>query len=226
MGKNKKKADANRARKQARRNAKQKAHAKKRAVSGSRFSQFGASRTAIREAPFDQAMVSETLFEAGIGYVLVTRALDNGQIAAGYFLLDVHCLGVKDSFLAITDRKTIEDRIMRMPQPLAPISEAEAFKLIHDAIAYGRDLGFEPDGSFVDASLVLRELTPGECDKKFTFGKDGMPFYVQGPNHGPAKATRIVRQLLKRCGRGNFHYLLELSDLPNDIEEPLITDAE
>jgi hypothetical protein len=44
-----------------------------------------------------EAYRSNNLFEVGCGYVVVSRFKANGRVEAGFFLLDVFCLGVKDA---------------------------------------------------------------------------------------------------------------------------------
>ena len=47
---------------------------------------------------------------------------------------------------------------------------------------------------------------------KFTYGQDGRPYYIRGPNESTVQAKKIVNQLDKRCGEGNFDFLVMLDD--------------
>jgi len=57
------------------------------------------------EAPIHEALVPAKLFEVGIGNLFFSRALPDGRIALGSFLLDVFCLGVKNAFVTIVARE-------------------------------------------------------------------------------------------------------------------------
>ncbi|HCJ33979.1 MAG TPA: helix-turn-helix domain containing protein, partial [Ktedonobacter sp.] len=52
----------------------------------------------------------------------------------------------------------------------------------------------------------------GELEEPYqlTFGKDGKPFFVAGPRDN---AARIVKQLEKTAGPGNFDYVAMLGAL-------------
>jgi len=97
---------------------------------------------------------------------------------------------------------------------LRPAAHSYARKLIDDSIAYARDLGSEPHPDFRDASVMLGDIDTGECSEEFTFGHEGKPFYVSGPNHSESTARRIVAHLKNRCGPEGFHYLGGVGDPP------------
>ena len=60
-----------------------------------------------------EALRSAELFDAGIGYVIVSRYKADGRVEAGYFLLDVFCLGAKDaSFERFESHAEFEDSLL------------------------------------------------------------------------------------------------------------------
>src|SRR3954470_1751835 len=73
----------------------------KRMLEASSASLVGRIRVAAKGSVV-RCMMSSTLFEIGIGHVIVARALPSGLLGCAYFLLDVFCLGVKDVFYAET----------------------------------------------------------------------------------------------------------------------------
>ena len=62
------------------------------------------------KAPIHEALVPAKLFEVGIGNLFFSRALPDGHIALGCFLLDVFCLGVKNAFVTIVARDEYAQR--------------------------------------------------------------------------------------------------------------------
>ena len=71
----------------------------KRMLEASSASLVGRIRVAAKGSVV-RCMMSSTLFELGIGHVIVARALPSGLLGCAYFLLDVFCLGIKDVFYA------------------------------------------------------------------------------------------------------------------------------
>ena len=51
---------------------------------------------------------------------------------------------------------------------------------------------------------------------KYTYGKEGKPFYMNGPYESPADIDRILNTLTKKCGAGGFDTVLRLTDEMDD----------
>lgn len=84
----------------------------------------------------------------------------------------------------------------------APIDLAN--HLVWGAVAYARELGFEPHPDFAAAA---RHLDPLTGPSAIGFGCDGTPHYVQGPYDD---ADHIMRTLRERVGVDNFHCTVEV----------------
>lgn len=207
MAKDKRRIAKNRARKKARQAIRKKQKQQQTDARG-RFARMGCTRGELSRSPIHAAYVGDSVFSQGIGHALISRELTDGRIAAGVFLVDAYCLGVKDAFLmvqsAIEFHDTLEHRFMK--NDLKTVTPAYAAKLVHGAVAYARDLGFDPHPDYRDASVVLGDIDPDECDETFTFGKDGKPFYFAGPHDSHGMAQRIATQLHNRCGPDGAHY--------------------
>ncbi|MGB7836870.1 MAG: hypothetical protein WBL40_02040 [Terrimicrobiaceae bacterium] len=171
-----------------------------------------------------EALRSAQLFDSGCGYLVVSRFKADGRVEAGFFLLDVFCLGVKEAgfhrFNSITDyRESLLDRLFHCEEPVR-MTPASARKLAEDAVSYARGLGFSPGIDYKKASRVFGGITTADCEEEFVFGKDDKPFYIQGPSDSPARAERILRALEARCGEGGYHYIVAADDSePLDGEE-------
>jgi len=85
----------------------------------------------------------------------------------------------------------------------APIELAR--EVVFGSIAYARDLGFEPHPDFAAAEA---HLGPWNGPSTITFGKQGKPFYISGPNDNP---RTIIRTLERSGGTGNFDFI-DISD--------------
>jgi hypothetical protein len=171
-----------------------------------------------------EALRSANLFDCGCGYVVVSRFTD-GSVEAGFFLLDLFCLGVKDAgfhhFYSMADyQENLLDRLFPDGNPVR-MTPAAARKLTEDAIRYARGLGFSPGADYKKASRVFGGITTADCAEQFVFGKDGKPLYIQGPSDTPARVGRILRALDARCGEGGYQYIVSADDFEflDDEEE-------
>lgn len=206
----------------ARKAAKRKKHAVevRRAAEGSLTSMSGKRLMQLAAtSPVHECLAPVELFERGIGTVVVSRRLPNDDLVTSVFLLDVHCLGVKNAFFTIgstVDYRNLVHRVSEREQ-IQPIDPACARKLVEGAEAYARDLGFSPHPDYFSSAVIFGDIDAGECETEYVFGKDGKPFYVSGPYDTPAKVKRIVDTLTRRCGVGNFDYMALVGE-PDDLQ--------
>jgi hypothetical protein len=159
--------------------------------------------------PLHQCLIPRVLNEQGIGSVVISRKMPNGEIAAGFFLVDIYCLGLKNCFFAVVPQGTYEQRIGQLAEKEgAEFAEpACAVKLIEDAVAYAEGLGFHPHRDYLTVKGIFGSIDPTACPKEFEFGKDGKPFYVSGPNETQADSERIIATLTRRVGPDGFHFM-------------------
>ncbi|HEY9435557.1 MAG TPA: hypothetical protein VI260_29215 [Blastocatellia bacterium] len=168
-------------------------------------------------APVYECYVADEIFDRemdqGIGQVIVSR-LSRGQVAAGIFMIDAFCLGVKDAFAFFRSREDFDNMLvpsMRQNMHLRKVEPAYAKKLILDAIAYARNNGFEPHKDYRLASKVLRDIDETTCKTEFTFGKDGKPFYITGPNDSEARSKQVINTLHRRFGSDGYHFMVGMA---------------
>jgi hypothetical protein len=73
--------------------------------------------------------------------------------------------------------------------------------LVFGAIAYARDLGFEPAAGF---EACASQLGPWAGPSAIRFGCDGKPLFIQGPYDD---AAGVMKTLARSAGQGNFDFL-------------------
>jgi len=144
----------------------------------------------------------------GLVSVLVTRQERYGRVRLCGWLVDVYCLGVKDVIgPRIMDERRASDLTRSFfaayqARPLeAPLELAQ--HLVFGAVAYARSLGCEPAPDF---AATTDQLGSWAGPAAIRFGRDGKPFFVQGP-HDDADA--ILRTLQRSVGRDNFTFLVQ-----------------
>jgi hypothetical protein len=161
------------------------------------------------DAPIHECLMAERLFDLGLGSVIVSRRLPNGFIGAAVFLVDVFCLGIKDAFYSRLSPAAYAQRLAHLQyETFQPIEPACARKLVEEAEAYARDLGFPPHPDYQRARQIFGDLEATACPEHFIFGKDGKPFFMSGPSDTPARCRRILDTLTQRCGPDGFHFMV------------------
>lgn len=153
----------------------------------------------------------------GIGPVMVVRKLRNKRTAS-LFLVDYYCLGVKnaESFTFSSDQRYREMKTVAFSQfdeGTQEISLEQAQAIVFGAEDYARQLGFEPHRDYAKAKGILGERP--DALPELTFGRNGQPFYFDGPYDNPQK---VIKTLEKSVGAGNFHYMLN-AGMSSDSDE-------
>lgn len=163
-------------------------------------------------APVHECYVSGDLFEKGMGSAIVSKVASHGQIVWATFLLDTWCLGVKNAYIALKTPSEFQHNLRRTAEtsPLVMKPAAYVKKLVLDAEAWARGLGIEPHPDYAEAKRILIDIDAGHCTEQFVFGKDGKPFYYQGPHDSPIKIKHIMNALMRSCGPGRFDYMLRV----------------
>ena len=85
---------------------------------------------------------------------------------------------------------------------------ARARKLIRDAAAYAAGPGLPAAKDTPAIEAIFGDVDASACTETFTFGKDGKPFFVSGPNDTPARIRAITRTLQASRGGGGWNFLV------------------
>jgi hypothetical protein len=162
---------------------------------------------AAGQAPVKACIVSDGLFDDGMGQLVLARTLPSGMVAISCFLIDAWCLGIKDAFFVVMTPQKFRDRIDELgrQQPFHDIDPSVARKLLHDAAVYAAGFGLAPSGAFAQAEAIFGDIPMAM--ETFPFGKDGKPFFMSGPHDSPARIRRILETLVKRVGPDGFDFI-------------------
>jgi hypothetical protein len=148
----------------------------------------------------------------GLVLVLVARRHRWDKVSVCSFLTDVYCLGVKN-VIGPNIQDELGLRQFRDASYSAHIDGAQkapiglAQHLVFGAVEYARGLGFEPPADFGPAA---DHLGAWQGPSAITFGNNGKPFYISGPNDNP---RAVIKTLERAVGPSpNYEYLIGLSD--------------
>ncbi|MFA3843434.1 hypothetical protein [Streptomyces aureus] len=154
------------------------------------------------------------------GLVAVLVAADSTRstkVQVAGFLLDVWCLGVKN---ALASEPMSESRLaghrglyFSAYEGHVPVPADLARALVFGAAAYARGFGFEPEGElaeeFTEAAVLLGEPAG---PSPIGFGRDGRPFFVNGPYDDP---EAVLRTLRRAVGDDGFHFEVAFPEQPS-----------
>jgi hypothetical protein len=164
------------------------------------------------DKPLHECLIPRVLYEQGIGNVVISRKMPNGDIAAAFFLVDIYCLGVKNCFFTIIPPGVYAQRIANSVQKEGAefAMPACAVKLIIGAVSYAEGLGLHPHMDYFSVKGFFGSIDPTTCPKEFEFGKDGKPFYIVGPNETQEDSEKIMAALTRKVGSDGFHYMVRM----------------
>jgi len=167
-----------------------------------------------KNSPIEGCLIRKNIFSEGIGTAIVSRKMPNSRLGIGVFLLDVWCLGVKNTYFSVLSEDEYTERIKEISahEILENIHPSCARKLIEQCINYSDGLGFKPHKDFKISRQLLVDIDPTVCPIQYVFGKDGKPFYISGPNENLNQSNKIIKSLLQHCGEGNFDYLMSVTE--------------
>jgi hypothetical protein len=148
----------------------------------------------------------------GLAAVLVARADRSSRVTLCGFLVDVYCLGVKNTLGPLTvSSSAVHDRSRRFfggfPDLPRSVPLELAQHLVHGAVAYAASLGFDPHEEY---PAVQPFLGPASGPCPIRFGRDGTPWYIAGPYDN---ARDVIATLDRTVGAGNYQYIVGVPTL-------------
>ena len=167
-------------------------------------------RKRSRTLPIYKCWAMEGWEEIGKTHIIVSRKHVNGNISFCFYLVDIFCLGVKDTFFHFNTEETdLMDRISNENQEVEfkEISYTLAHNIIFSAIEFAEEYGFQPQKDFTRTTRYFLEEDNERVEyMDIECGRNGKPMYINdGEDESTAK--RIINQLEKTAGKGNFEYI-------------------
>jgi hypothetical protein len=158
------------------------------------------------QAPIRFCLLTEALFDAGIGTLIVARGATPHHLTFGSFPLDVFCLGIKDVMFDSreSDEFNMHVEVADAGSPIASVDPCDARKLLRDLAAWSQSIGFPPHRDFAAVERIFGDVSADASEVGFQFGRDGKPFYMPGPFESATLIRRRIEQLQKHLGDDGF----------------------
>lgn len=164
--------------------------------------------------------VSKDMKKYGEGHVLVSRLHKGGKVSVAFYLLDIYCLGVKDTFYKLRmDDYEFEQLLWTLQsENVEECTYEEAHNWVYGAVAFAEEAGIQPHRIFNLTQYMLEEDTDEIPLMEFEFGKNGIHFLVA---HSNLEASKYLPTMKAHLG-DNFEVLIEdgedIHDADNDDE--------
>lgn len=181
-------------------------------------------RKKARSLPIFECLVNTGWHENGVAHVIVARNHTNGNITACMYMVDIFCLGIKNTkYLFNVSETDYEERKASMENvDYESISYTLAHNIVFAGLEYAEEYGFKPHKDFASTTQFMLEEDTEEIELiDIECGKDGKPFYICGPYDDQKKINKVLGQLEKTAGPGNYDYILGQDDESeeHDVED-------
>jgi len=168
--------------------------------------------------------VTKDIDKAKMGHVIVTRKHTGGRISMAAYLVDMACLGVKDSFYRLRmDDWEFDEFLDDRRDMFRECSYEEAHNRVWGSIAWAEEAGIRPDKSFQFTQYMLEEDTDDVPLIEYEYGRDGKHFLTC---RSELEASRYLPLMRQHLGEGNYHYIIGIGDPGFDDEEEEDDDLE
>ena len=169
-------------------------------------------RQKARNLPIYECLVNAGWEDSKMVSVVVSRVHASGNITAGFFLVDLYCLGVKNStYFFNYSPVEYEEQIQKiMHLDINKISYELAHNIVYAGLDYASDLGLNPHKDFTSLTRFMLEEDTEEVELiEIECGRNGKPFYMQGQFDSEQMVKRVLAQLERSVGKGNYDFALD-----------------
>jgi len=182
-------------------------------------------RQRARNLPIFECWVNTGWSEGGLAHVFVARNHSNGNITLGIYLVDLKCLGVKDAAWRFNIPESEYRELLQYSKDtmeLEPIQYSLAHNIVFAGVEFADEYGFKPHRDFSSIVQFILEEDSDEIELiDIECGNEGKPLFIQGPYDDHAKTARILAQLEKTAGPGNYFFIngIDPDDEEDDFDE-------
>lgn len=180
-------------------------------------------RQKAKNLPIYECLVNENWKEEGLVHVHIARQHSNGNITHAFYLVDLYCLGVKDTGFRFNDSiSEYEELRERMDdnENFVQCSYALAHNIVYAGWIYGEELGFKQHKEFVFITQFMLEDDTDEIEFiDIECGKEGRPFLIRSNFMLSTEFNKHRKHLEAKFGEDGFEWADESNEEFDDYEE-------
>ena len=180
-------------------------------------------RKKARTLPIYECRINETWEDTHLAQISFARSHINGNITACFYLVDLMCLGVKDTdYMFNVPFHTYREQIEKINDrlPATDIAYELAHNIVYAGVEFAWEYGFKPHKDFTSITRFMLEEDTDDIELiEIECGINEKPMYMRGPFDDDLKVKKIIAQLEKTAGPGNYSIIDEDEDYDNDYED-------
>jgi hypothetical protein len=171
-------------------------------------------RQKSRNLPIVDCFINSNWRESSMATIFIVRQHANRNVTSCMYLVDLNCLGVKDTgYKFNAPYEELESKLkdgQKFYFNFIKISYPLAHSIIYAGVEFAEKFGFMPCKDFTSITAYFLEedtddipLIDIEC------GVDGgKPMYTNTGFDSPSREKQILAQLERTTGAGNYHFML------------------
>ena len=179
-------------------------------------------RKKARLLPIHECWINADWEDSGMANIVIARRHTNGNITFCLYLVDLLCLGVKDSFYKFNITETeYRNFLEKLEEEMGMkiVDYALVHNIILSGVEFAEEYGFKPYKDFTSVTEYMLEEDTDDIELiEIECGRDGKPLYIQGPFDGAVKSNKIMKQLEHSAGVGNYDFIKEVDPDNPDFE--------
>jgi hypothetical protein len=187
-------------------------------------------RKKARSLPVYECRINEEWEDTKLAQLSVARSHVNGNITACFYLVDLMCLGIKDTdYMFNAPIHTYREHIEKINDglPSVDIAYELAHNIVYAGLEFADEYGFKPHKDFTSVTRYMLEEDTDDIELiEIECGVNGEPTYVRGPFDDDLKVKKIIAQLEKTAGHGNYSIIDEDDDFEDENEDDDMDDDE
>lgn len=143
--------------------------------------------------PVCQCVINRDWESCRLATVFVVRQLPNAKFIIGLYLVDLLCLGVKNTFFnANLHGADIQTMFAKAGMPLISIDYEDARSIVLGGIEYAQKIGIAPHQDWQNSKHIVESEKPFNNKYEHEYGRNGKPVYFAGQDDD---SVRIISRL-------------------------------
>ena len=169
-------------------------------------------RQRARTLPIHECLVNDEWKQNQLATVFIVRKHVNGHFTIGNFLVDLKCLGVKDTFywfnISADEYDELRENLFSK-QEMSVVSYELAHNIVFAGENFATEIGLKSHPDFYKTTQFILEEDNDNIELiDIEVGDNGIPVYVQGPYDSPARVHDILETLNKTVGFDNYRFVV------------------
>ena len=175
-------------------------------------------QTQARKLPIYKCFINSEWVTSKMANVFVLRKHVNGNITAGFYLVDLLCLGIKDTFFVFNENEeSFLERYESIGIELMEIDYVTAHNIIFAGYDFAMEFDIPPHKDFSLTKMILEEDNDDvplvDIEVGAPDGKPHLMVYQEG------EFIQALAKLKKNAGEGNYYYTVGENDFDDEDDE-------